>query len=280
MHALVVTASNDAYMPLCGGLLMSLKRLGILQIGCLDVGLSEQNRNWIAGQVTHIVKPRWDLPVAAETRENESFYRAMTARPFLPAYFPGYDLYIWIDADAWVQERFVFDYLFAAAEAGALAIVPELDRAYRQERANRWRVHRLTRYYSAEAASHIVSERYYNSGVFALRGDAPHWSHWRKHFLDGLVATRGELVCDQTALNYAIWADSLPVAPLPASCNWLCHLAFPNFDPALKKFHEPCVPHSALGVLHLVSETKDVCFTLQGSLDEYNLRFPWVDELI
>ena len=63
-------------------------------------------------------------------RECTPHLRSLTARPFLPDYFPGYDVYIWIDCDAWVQEQFALEWLFYTAASGALGIVPELDRSY------------------------------------------------------------------------------------------------------------------------------------------------------
>ncbi|HZZ10668.1 MAG TPA: hypothetical protein VFE79_08240 [Paraburkholderia sp.] len=266
MRILLTTAANDAYAPLLRGLLMSIRQFGdtlaFADIGCLDVGLSDENRAWAAGQVTHLVEAQWDLPVNAQTRAEAPHLRAMCARPFLPRYFPGYDLYIWIDCDAWVQERFVFDWLIDSARGGALGAVPELDRAYNHAFVAPWRVDRLRRYYGDSAANPLLSQSYYNSGVLALRADAPHWSSWATHLSRGVTATLGSLVCDQTALNHAIWTDSLPVYPLPSVCNWLCHLALPGANVAAQKFCEPLLPRAAIGILHLAGRTKDLAFPL------------------
>jgi hypothetical protein len=136
MRTIIVTASSDAFMSLLRDLLKSPHQFAdsrpISDIGCLDVGLNEQNRAWISAQGAHIhlVEPAWDLPVDMATRELAPHLRSLTARPFLPEYFPGYDMYIWIDCDAWVQNRYALDWLSHAAKDGALAIVPEADRAY------------------------------------------------------------------------------------------------------------------------------------------------------
>jgi hypothetical protein len=47
----------------------------------------------------------------------------------------------------------------------------------------------------------------------------------------GVVSTlaHGTQCCDQAALNYTVWTERLPVHPLPALCNWTCHLAIPAF---------------------------------------------------
>jgi len=78
------------------------------------------------------------------------------------------------------------------------------------------------------------------------------------------------MCCDQTALNQAVWTERLAVHPLPAVCNWICHLAMPIFDPAANRFLEPCVPHHPIGMMHLTAETKDSC--LETRDEEGNTR--------
>ena len=58
-------------------------------------------------------------------------YKALTARPFLPRYFPGFDLYFWIDADCWVQQGDAIALFLRAARTGALAAAPEIHRSMR-----------------------------------------------------------------------------------------------------------------------------------------------------
>ncbi|WP_147329545.1 hypothetical protein [Paraburkholderia sp. DHOC27] len=268
-------------MPLLQGLLDSLKQFGnplpFSAVGCLDVGLSEGNRASLATQGVQVVEARWDLPVEPALQKLTPHLRSLTARPFLPDYFPGYDIYLWIDCDAWVQERFVFEWFFRAAKDGALAVAPEIDRSYNQRIGHSWKADRLRRYYGENAAEKMLTQHYFNAGVFAMRADAPHWSHWAAHFEAGLKATGGTLVCDQTALNHAIWSHQLPMHPLPSTCNWLCHLALPAFDFARQKFCEPLFPHSPLGVLHLTANTKDLRVTLNdessGTFRAAGLRF-------
>ena len=58
------------------------------------------------------------------------FLRAMTARPHLPSYFPDYDIYIWIDADCWVQDWRAVSMLGLAAKDYGFSVVAECDRSY------------------------------------------------------------------------------------------------------------------------------------------------------
>jgi len=122
----------------------------------------------------------------------------------------------------------------------------------------------------------LDTEHYLNAGVFALRADAPHWTRWADGFRRGVDACQGKQCCDQTALNYTLWTEHLPVHPLPALCNWTCHLAIPAFLSATGRFHEPFVPHQSIGVMHVTGETKDYTFEFrdgEGRTVQSNLRY-------
>jgi lipopolysaccharide biosynthesis glycosyltransferase len=280
MRTLVVTAADEGFMPLVRGLIGSLhqwERRPFTAVGFFDVGLGPDSREWVSRNVSHVVIPEWDLPVDRQLREKTPHLRAKTARMYIPRYFPGYDAYLWIDADAWVQERFALEWYFAAAANGALVAAPQIDRAYRHRaKALDWRTNLMQRYFGAEAGQRTHWDTYFNSGVFALRADAPHWKLWAEHFGKGLEAVNGSLCSDQTALNHMLWMEGLPVYPLPALCNWLCHLAAPGFDPERRKFCEPFAPWSVIGILHLAAHTKDRDLQVhdEGGTRSISLRFP------
>jgi hypothetical protein len=286
MRILVVTSADEAFMPLLSGLVGSLqqwKTRAFDDLACFDLGLAPKSRQWIEGFATHVVEPGWDLPVNEKLRQEQPELRALTVRPFLPRYFPGYDVYLWIDADAWVQERFALEWLLAAASTGRLAAVPQVHHAYLQtERNFNWRIRHMQACFGQEAGRRLLWDSYFNAGVFALHADAPHWALWAKWFSLGLEATRGKLCCDQTALNQAIWMEQLPVTPLPALCNWLCHLALPRFDVARRKFCEPIAPGHPIGILHLSANSKDMHLELRSEdrSHKVSLRFPGLDQFL
>ena len=280
MRTLVVTAVNEAFMPLLRGLVDSLRQWEprpFNDLACFDLGLAPESRRWIERMATHVVEPEWDLPVDGKLRQDQPELRALTVRPFLPRYFPGYDIYLWIDADAWVQDRFALEWLLAAAAAGRLAAVPQVHHAYLQtEESFNWRMQRMQAYFGQEGGRRLLWNTYFNAGVFALGSDAPHWAVWAKWFDLGLKAADGKLCCDQTALNQAIWMERLAVTPLPALCNWLCHLALPRFDVMRRKFCEPNAPGLPIGILHLSANSKDTYLQLRGKNrgHKVGLRFP------
>lgn len=259
-RTLVVTAANEAFVPLLRGLVKSLyqwKSQPFTDLACFDLGLDKESGRWIGSHARHVVEPEWDLPVDPEVRMAHPEFRGLTVRPFLRDYFPGYDVYLWLDADTWVQERFALEACVAGAVVTGLAIAPQSHPAYRDEWSFfRQRVSYLQAYFGGEAARSLHSEPYFNAGVFALAAGARHWAVWAKWFRAGLETAQGKLVTDQAPLNYAIWTEPLPVTVLSALCNWCCHLATPRFDQELGSFCEPGKSGRPIGILHLTAFTK------------------------
>jgi hypothetical protein len=261
MKSIIITAADEKFAALCLRMIDSLLLTNdppFDAIGVLDVGLSAETREKIQTRVTAVVTPAWDLTLDAALRETQPFLRAKTARPFLPRYFPGYDVYVWLDADTFLQERFALEWFLDAALKSAIGIVPQADPCYvHTSESISWRSLRLSKYYGDEAAALLASQPYYNGGAFSLRGDAPHWSSWARHFQAGLKACPWA-VTDQTALNYAIWKDELPVHSLPTLCNWCWHLAAPMLNPETGKYCEPQAPHRTIGLIHMTARSKDL----------------------
>ncbi len=134
---LIVTATDETYLPLALDLLRSLRRLKTsvaFDIGILDLGLSEIAKAQLA-QYGVTFKPAGidiDYPGREAWEKQAPFYRAMTARPYLRDYFPGYDAYMWMDADTWAQNMDAVETMLpAAANDDALYIAAEIDRDYR-----------------------------------------------------------------------------------------------------------------------------------------------------
>jgi len=280
LRTLIVTAANEGFAGLLRGLVGSLQQSEsrpYTALACFDLGLAPATRDWIGQHAAHVVEPGWDLAVDGTLQQAQPHLRALTVRPFLPRYFPGYDVYLWIDADAWVQDLTVIKAYVEAAAQGALAIVPHHHPAYRHsDGVTAWRVSREQACFGADAGMAIPWSEYWNAGVFALAADAPHWRQWAEHFALGLAATDGKLCCDQTALNQATRVGRLSVAPLPARYNWLCHLALPSFDQSRLCLCDPLEPQSALGILHLTDVTKNMMWGLRGDTQgrKLSLRYP------
>jgi len=286
MKKIIISGADDLFFDLLFDLISSLNQFNHKlsdSIGILDFGLSRTNLDKLSGLVDFVVKPTPEFMIDTGLRVN-SYLAARFSRPFLPQYFPNYDAYLWLDADTWVQNPFAINLLFNAAQKNAIGIVSESDQTSNASNVNanveQWILNKLSNFYPDDGIALYRSNPYYNSGVFALRGDMPHWSLWKKYYKAGIDNAK-ETYSDQTALNYALWKESLPIHILPSVCNWCCHLVKPKFSLQNKKFCDPNKPHHEIGIMHLTARTKNQTFTLfeNGLLIEGNYRYGDVNRL-
>lgn len=280
---LIITSGADSgYFPLLRDTVLSVRALAPhVAIGILDLGLGAEQRGWLAERVTHVVSPGWDVRFPHQDRTPQSL-QAQVARPFLPRHFPGYEMYLWLDADAWLQDWRAVDLFCAAAGRDRLAIAPEIDRAYKRHYKRPkllgltlpWKMYREA--FGWRVADRLGRNPMLNCGVFALHRDAPHWTTWQRIIAGVLQRTRFFYV-EQAALNYAIFAEHLRANLLPAYCNWMPGDAAPAFDPDRGLFVEPFAPHEIIGVMHLAGpEQKTQKFRLDrlgGGTVETGLRY-------
>ena len=264
----LVTAADEGYAFFLKGLVNSIRdreRPNRLSLCILDLGLEEATKTWLRQRSVRFVKPDWDLNFPDRDSAPETF-KALTARPFLPRHFPDFDVYLWMDADTWIQDSRWLDDFILSALLGRLAIVPEVSPAYlRQYQTIKdkdslvdeqtWRHRAYALCYDAMTADDLAGRPTLNSGVFALRADAPHWEAWQYSLERALSNTRFPLV-EQTALNHAVYANRLITAPLPALANWQTHRRLPLIDPRTNQFCEPYLPHDPIGILHVTGPDK------------------------
>jgi len=273
MKTVLISGSDAALFPHLQTLIASLEghpQSASVDLAVLHPGLPDAQLDWLAGRVAHVRELGWDLrdPVADPDLQ---FMKIMDARSVLPDYVPGYDIYIWIDADAWVQRWDAIDLLIQGAADGAVAAAAELHPKFRLLMSGMkvthlpfglmyvksWAHRRYRRFYGQAAARDFGFEPILNGGVVALRGDAPHWSHW----VDSLRlairnADKPTHLLNQISLNHAVHVHDLPVAHLPAWCNWPCGRALPMYDRATRCFVEPMLPYPPLGIVHRTARTK------------------------
>jgi hypothetical protein len=266
----IVSAADSGYFPLLRDLVQSIrdKEEGrAAPIGVLDLGLAADQRKWLGERRVALAEPGWDLDFPRR-KQTPLIRKAQIARPFLRRYFPGYATYLWIDADAWVQEWSAVAMMLTAAAGGQLAICPEIDRSYKRHYKRpkllgmtlQWRCYRTA--YGLRVADRFGRNPMLNCGVFALRGDSPSWEAWIAAMTTALQRTNF-LFIEQIALNYAVFAGKIAATFLPASCNWLCGDAAPMWDETRQCLVEPNAPHQPLGILHLAGEgQKEKSFTL------------------
>jgi hypothetical protein len=271
MSLIICSAADSGYFPLLSDLVRSIRahQAGrAVPIGILDLGLDPDQVSWLQSQGALVVAPGWDVefPGMAETKHS---FRAQVSRPFLRKHFPNYELYLWVDADAWIQDWSVVELYLSVAKNGELAIATEIDRAYKRH-YKRPKIFGWTLTYKCyrtafgwRVAEKLGRHPMLNVGVFALRADAPHWDAWATTMTDVLQRTRFFFV-EQIALNHAILTRNLPTNILPAYCNWMVGDAAPAYDDSRKVFTEPYAPYKPLGIVHLAgAEAKASTFSLR-----------------
>ena len=258
---IAITGGDAAYFDLlreCVGSLRATPEGQTMALGILDCGLTGEQRAWLAAQGAIFVAPAWDFDFPARARLKDG-YKALTARPFLPRYFPGFDLYFWIDADCWVQQGDALALFQRAARTGALAVAPEIHRSMRHYR-HAWKEFSTVNgaayeaAFGRETAERLIRYPLINAGVFALQAGAPHWRGWAD--LLGYALQRSADMTDQIALNVLVYDHGFACEPLPSRCNWPVHHATPAWDAERNLFVEPAMPYEPLGILHLTIHTK------------------------
>ena len=189
--------------------------------------------------------PQWDFDFPGRAKLKDG-YKALTARPFLPRYFPGFDLYLWIDGDCWVQQGDAIALFLAAARTGALAVAPEIHRSMRH-------------YHHAWGEFSAVNGAAYEACFDKADGRAADpLSHdqrrrvrarGRRAALGGLGRSHGDALqrstdmTDQMALNVLVYDKGFGCEPLPSRCNWPVHHATPAWDAERALFVEPAMPY-------------------------------------
>lgn len=262
-RSIIITGGDAAYFELMQGCIASIRDKPEgrdVALGVLDCGLAETQRAWLIEQGARLVTPRWDFDFPGRAGCAEPF-KALTARPFLPDYFPGHDTYLWIDADCWVQCWFAIDLFLAGARRQPIAVAPEIHRAFRHYRHAWPEFSAVNGAAFREAFGPALAERLVrypliNAGVFAITAGSPAWRAWADVLGDALQ--RSTNMTDQIALNVAVYDRGLQAEPLPSTCNWPVHHALPAWDAARGLFVESSLPHDPLGILHLTIYTKTV----------------------
>jgi hypothetical protein len=280
----IVTGGDSRYFEFLQGAVLSIHayRSQKTRVCVLDLGLTDEQRKWIDIKCDSVATPKWHFDFPGR-EDAPHWLRGLLARPFLPQYFPGSEIYLFIDADAFVLDRSAIELFMTGARNKGMAIVPELDRGNRQHYGKMPAVFdivysRYAKHFGQDIAKELRSFPILNAGVFAIHSEAPHWAAWRSSLTQ--AAQRGaDMMTDQTALNYAIYCGNLfhRTEMLPAWCNWGTHMGVPAWDIANDRLVEPFLPHTPIGILHRSGQDKSEVAEvpcISGGSTAVRLRYP------
>ncbi|HEX3996532.1 MAG TPA: hypothetical protein VHX39_35640 [Acetobacteraceae bacterium] len=269
-RVLLVSASDQRFFNLLRGMLQTLQpESGSAQydVACFDIGMTESQREWLRAFPARIARPEAHFGIEAQ-RHNPALL-SFLARPFLRDYFPGYDIYVWVDSDLWFQDPTVLDRYIAGASALGFAITHESEHAYRfQPRLFGWTAKHFLLGYGVLMGSWLLSRRHLNAGFFAAHADAPHWDAWANRYEAAINRTGSLVPHDQFALVQALHTvapegSALPVTWLEPSCNWIVDRGPPMWNDTLGMFCKPYSPYEPIGVLHLAGPGKSSVYDVR-----------------
>ena len=211
LRTIIVTAGDSKVMPTLQGLIRSLEAFPerrSVEIGCLDVGQTDADRAWLTAHGVILAEPTSHLGVPDSRLK--PYERAFVARPFLRDYFPGRDVYIWIDSDVWLQGWWVIDAYRQGALDTGMAIAHERERAYVfQGWLLAWFAKHMVLGYGPVDAAWLLSRPHLNSGLFAMRADSPHWDLWVHHYQAAWNRTGQFNPHDQFSINRLVHGGAL-----------------------------------------------------------------------
>ena len=261
---LLVSAAGANYFPMLAewvACIRSFPQSAGMDIGIMDAGLTAPQVEWLKGQGCIVVTPDWPCPIPEKEIKGREYLKACVCRPFIPTYFPGYYMYVWMDPDTWLQRWDVVDYFIQGARDGKkIALTAQVDRAYPRPIRVKWLGPfpvKVRNFYYSNArkayglgmAKKLLTQYVLSAGAFALAADAPHWRAWQERIKKTLV--KGNVfTAEQLSLGIICHVDGLPYESLPSWMHWLCQFK-PLWDEARGVFVEPSIPHEVLGILHL-----------------------------
>ena len=292
----IVSLADANYFPLLEELVDSIKSFKESEntaICILDAGLSDEQKNILSTKVDQIKSADWDIEVPGYKVKGKEWLKSQVSRAFLPKYFPNYEKYLWIDADAWVNSWEAVDLFLRGCENNKLSIATSADRAYGRVLRAEWvfgsfaRIksqnykHAKSSGFSEKIARQVALKPHLNIGVFALELNAPHWNVWQKNLKHALNS--GKIWgSEQIAMNVTIYNNELDVEILPAYCNWTLIEGL-KFDKERNTLVEPYLPNHKIGIVHFAGKNNDQIRknknyiskikTIDGDLIDIKLRY-------
>ena len=262
----IVTGSDKKYFPFLKNLILSLhktKSLEFCDLCVLEVDDRSEYLDEIDKLITERKKALFSLKLIFKEREN--WYKLLTERPFIKDYFPGYQKYIWLDADTEVFDAEGIKNLAEATEKNELAISPEVNESYVFKntkfglkkifssfyKISGWSFKNYNKYISKKLGEELFFKPLFNNGVFCMRSDSIIWEQWKTEYQGALnnAKTNYGIKTDQLSLNKLIYENFKLISILDSTNNWIVSKS----EVIIKKnnfFFTPSFPRRKINILH------------------------------
>ena len=290
---LIVSSADDKYFDLLVGLIYSVKANNqdeFYDIAVLSIGLSETNKKILNDLNVSFKEPIWNINVPNYKILGRDHLKTQVARFFLDDYFPGYENYIWMDSDMWINDFETFKLYVKGSEKSGFSITPQVDRAYHQLINIKWfgmfpikinsiNYKNISKSISRSVGRDFASYATLNAGCFAYNYKFQGMKTIRNNLVQ--ASQKGRIFgSDQVALCLSVFRDNIGAELLPAYCNWMCDYHMPHYSSKSKKFVEPYIPHNPIACIHLAGMNEDrftnklhSIKTIEGQKTEMNLKF-------
>ena len=188
-NKIIVSSSDSKYFLLLKELFLSLDKSGVLseyQFAILDTGLLKEQKSFFLDSNVIIKEAIWNTPVPKFKILGRDNLKTQVARAYLPNYFQDYKLYIWLDADMWLNDVDSFSFYEKGALNDKLTIVPQSDRAYVKNANVEWlfgfpkKIKTINYKNISKSISKSLGRKYafhstLNAGAFAINDNSRIW---------------------------------------------------------------------------------------------------------
>ena len=275
----IVTGSDKKYYPFLKNLINSLinsNSLDICDLCILDVEDNSQYLEELDSKITKKKKANFNLNILFKDRQD--WFKLLTERPFMKDYFPGYDKYIWMDADTEVLSNDGIKNIIDACEDKDLAIAPEINESYvfknskfgikkifkSYYKISGWSFKNYRKYFSDRIGEDLFFKPLFNNGIFCLKSTSKIWDLWKTEYQGALnkAKTSYGIKTDQLSLNKIIYENFEKISILDSTNNWLVSRS-EKIKMINNDFFTPSFPNRKINILHYTQLNFDDNFIIE-----------------
>ena len=233
----IVTGADKKYFSYLKNLVLSLKKSKTLELCDLCILLVDEDNKYLS-EIDSLINNKKKVSFSPRLffDDKKNWYKLLTERPFLKDHFPGYEKYIWLDADTEVLNIQGIKNLIEATDLKDLAISPEMNESYVFKntkfgikkifssfyKISGWSFKNYKRYFSKDLGEDLFFKPLFNNGVFCMRSDSIFWELWKNEYQSALnkAKTSYGIKTDQLSLNKLIYENFEKTSILDSTNNW------------------------------------------------------------